>query len=266
MLFTKTAVVLAILDLAAATTCTVAGAKSWPANNDFGTNFGGNGGGGGGDIYGGAQSVADCAAFCKQDQACVTGCLDLIMAGQCNSVGGSACDGGTDIVTNSDNPSDGLIKLRKRNTFNKRATLTCVSSETCYQYTDDSLLCVDMTDGSYHDDIGGNGSLKDGTYTSPSGAVQTGTGTQADVATTAATTTRRSGTAIGNSPAEVTGTATAAAGTNTRTTSTRTTASSNIASQTSAAAAVATSSNAAEMLRAGGVAIGAFGFAVGLVL
>ncbi|KAH9207195.1 hypothetical protein DL95DRAFT_415862 [Leptodontidium sp. 2 PMI_412] len=261
MLFTKSAVLLAILDFTAATTCTVAGAKSWPANNDFGTNFGG-GSGGGGDVYGGAQSVSDCAAFCKQDQACVTGCLDLIMAGQCNSVGGSACDDGTDIVTNSDDPSDGLIKLRKRNTFNKRATLDCSSSETCYQYTDDSLLCVDMTDGSYHDDVGGNGSLKDGTYTSPSGVVQTGTGTPSNVATKATTTTRYSGTAIGNSPAEQTGTTT---GTTTGSTATRTSAASNTASQASATAA-ATSSNAAELLRAGSVAIGAIGLAVGLVL
>ncbi|KAG4442779.1 hypothetical protein IFR05_001725 [Cadophora sp. M221] len=263
MLFTKTAVLLAILDLTAATACTVAGAKSWPSNNDFGTNFGS---GKGGDIYGGAQSVSDCANFCKQDQACVTGCLDLIMAGQCNSVGGSACDDGTDTVTNSDDPSDGLIKLRKRNTFNKRATLDCSSSETCYQYTDDSLLCVDLTDGSYHDDVGGNGSLKDGTYTSPSGVVQTGTGTPSDVATEATTSTRRSGTAIGNSPATETGTATGAnTGTATGTTGTRTTAASNAASQTSAAAA-ATSSNAADLLRAGGVAIGALGLAIGLVL
>ena len=85
MLITKTAVVLAIIDFTAATTCTVSAAESWPANNDFGTSFGG---GNGGDIYGGAQSVSDCSNFCQQDQACVTGCLDLIMAGQCNAVGG----------------------------------------------------------------------------------------------------------------------------------------------------------------------------------
>ncbi|KAL2068649.1 hypothetical protein VTL71DRAFT_14986 [Oculimacula yallundae] len=252
MLFTKSAVALAILDLAAAaTTCTVAGAKAWPAGNNFGTTFGGGGGG----IYGGAQSVADCAAFCKQDQACVTGCLDLIMAGQCNAVGGSACDTSS---SGTEDPSDGLIKLRKRITNNKRATLTCSTAETCYQYTDKSLLCINMSDGSYHDDVGGNGSLKDGTYTSPSGVVQTGTGTPADVATVASTTSRRAGTAIGNSPASATGGAS-------DTTASRTVAASNTASQTSAAAA-ATSSSAAELLRAGGVVLGALGLAVGLVL
>jgi hypothetical protein len=61
---------------------------------------------------------------------------------------GSACDDDTDTGTGaSDDPSDGLIKLRKRNTFNKWATLTCSSAETCYQYTDDSLLCVNLSDG-----------------------------------------------------------------------------------------------------------------------
>lgn len=61
---------------------------------------------------------------------------------------GSACDDETGTGTGtSDDPSDGLIKLRKRNTFNKRETLDCSSAETCYQYTDDSLLCVNLSDG-----------------------------------------------------------------------------------------------------------------------
>ncbi|KAK0109547.1 hypothetical protein ONS95_002233 [Cadophora gregata] len=185
------------------------------------------------------------------------------MAGQCNAVGGSACDDTTGAGTGTgDDPSDGLIKLRKRNTFNKRATLTCSSAETCYQYTDDSLLCVNLSDGSYHDDLGGNGSLKDGTYTSPSGVVQTGTGTPANVATEVATTTTRAGTAIGNSPAKASADTTA-----TRTSAADSTGSDTTATQTSsAAAAAATSSNAAEKIRAGGVALGAFGLAVGLVL
>ncbi|KAG4425986.1 hypothetical protein IFR04_000930 [Cadophora malorum] len=247
MLFTKIAVVLALLDFTVATTCTV-------------FSFGG---GNGGDIYGGAQSVSDCSNFCQQDQACVTGCLDLIMAGQCNAVGGSACDDETGTGTGaSEDPSDGLIKLRKRNTFNKRATLTCSSAETCYQYTDDSLLCVNLSDGSYHDDVGGNGSLKDGTYTSPSRVVQTGTGTPSDVATEAATTTTsRAGTAIGYSPANATTGTTA-----TRTSDAGSTASGSTATPTSDAAAAATSSNAAEKIRAGGVTLGALGLAVGLLL
>ncbi|KAH7409036.1 hypothetical protein BKA64DRAFT_742202 [Cadophora sp. MPI-SDFR-AT-0126] len=260
MLFSRTAVVLSILDLAAATTCTVSGAKSWPANNDFGTSFGG--GNGGGDIYGGAQSVSDCTNYCQQDQACVTGCLDLIMAGQCNAVGASACDNTNTGTGASDDPSDGLIKLRKRNTLNKRALLTCSSAETCYQYTDDSLLCVNLSDGSYHDDVGGNGSLKDGTYTSPSGVVQTGTGTPEDSATEApTTTTRSSSTTIGNSPANATTGTTV-----TRTSTAGSTASDVTATPTSDIAAAATSSNAVEKIRAGGVALGALGLAVGFVL
>jgi len=116
--------------------------------------------------------------------------------------------------------------------------------------------------GSYHDDVGGNGSLKDGTYTSPSGVVQTGTGTPSDVATEAATTTTsRAGTAIGYSPANATTGTTA-----TRTSDAGSTASGSTATPTSDAAAAATSSNAAEKIRAGGVTLGALGLAVGLLL
>ncbi|KAK4986628.1 hypothetical protein LTR50_005155 [Elasticomyces elasticus] len=64
--------------------------------------------------------------------------------------------------------------LRKKQ-LKQRATLTCSSSETCFQYTDMSLLCLDMTTGNYHDDAGGKGNYNTGVYTASNGVVQTGT-------------------------------------------------------------------------------------------
>lgn len=234
---------LAALPIALATTCTTSTSKSWPANNDF-SSAGFTGGG----AFGGAQDVQGCADFCKQDQDCVTKCLALIMQGQCNAVGGSACD-----------------KTRK----GKRDTLDCTSDETCYQYTDGSLLCLSLKSGLYHDDVGGNGSIADGTYTSPGGQVQTGTGTPANSATAAATSNRSRAT---SSPAEKTSSGgssstrpVGAAGTATRTAGGSSILATGSSSETSTAPSAAATSNVAEKLEAG-VIIGFLGVAAGLIL
>lgn len=140
MLYPKIGVVLATLPSVLATTCKTSGAKSWPVGNNFaGAPFTSST-----SAYGGAQDVAGCASYCKQDQACVTGCLDIIMQGQCNAVGGSACDGLDDDAGTGggSNLADDFIKKLKA-----RATLDCTSDETCYEYTDGSLLCVDLNTG-----------------------------------------------------------------------------------------------------------------------
>ncbi|KAI6712169.1 hypothetical protein PZA11_000649 [Diplocarpon coronariae] len=253
-MFFTTAIFFAILPLGIATSCTTSGAEEWPANNDFtGAPFLGNTG-----AFGGAQDVAGCASYCKQDQSCVTKCLALIMQGQCNAVGGSACEDSTGTGSSISNPADDFIKK-----FRRRAVLDCTGSETCYQYNDGSLLCVDLGTGLYHDDADGNGSLVDGTYTADSGQVQTGTETPADIATKTATTARRASAAPTTALTAADSTRISAAVDTATTAPTRTSASA--ATQTSAVATSATS-NAAIALQQAGPVVGALGLIVGLVL
>lgn len=87
----------------------------------------------------------------ENDPAQYQACAEVALEGQCNSVGGSACSdssgGGGDLISN---PGDDLISsgdsgdsglIRRLET---RGTMTCKSSEVCYQYTNDSLVCYDM--------------------------------------------------------------------------------------------------------------------------
>ncbi|PBP23978.1 hypothetical protein BUE80_DR005202 [Diplocarpon rosae] len=252
MLFAVTAIVLAILPFGMATSCTISGAEEWPTNSDFtGAPFLSNSG-----AFGGAQDVAGCASYCKQDQSCVTQCLALIMQGQCNAVGGSACDESTGVGSSIPNPADDFIKKSR-----KRTTLDCTSSETCFQYTDGSLLCVDLGTGLYHDDIDGDGSLVDGTYTAESGQVQTGTETPADTATNTVTASRP--TSAVSSAALTASTKTSAAVDAATTSPTRT--STSLAIKTSAVATSATS-NAAIALQQAAPVVGALGLVVGIML
>ncbi|KAJ2974544.1 hypothetical protein NUW58_g8626 [Xylaria curta] len=148
MFFSRTAVVLALVRLTAATECTQSNAIDWP--------FTSSGGSSGGDA---------CADYCGKDAACLEACYAVAQEGQCNAAGCS----------------------------NKRATFTCESNETCFRYTDGSLLCLNTKTGEYTDDVGGHGNAGTGVYTSPNGSVTTNLGDSA------ATTTRRAATATGAS-------------------------------------------------------------------
>nr|OQO31638.1 hypothetical protein B0A51_00790 [Rachicladosporium sp. CCFEE 5018] len=100
------------------------------------------------------------------------GCLAIEGDAACNSqvlISGGTCE-----------------KLRVRQT----GGLECTVSETCFQYTDGSLLCLDTSTGEYHDDVGGTGSTVSGVYTAPNGQVQTGTGTPSAIAAPSTSATR----------------------------------------------------------------------------
>lgn len=142
MYLLKATIFFAIIPFTLATDCTVSDSSPWT----FGDSSGGSSSGGG--------SVTDeCAKFDK-DSAQYQACQESALQGQCNSVGGSACSdlsdssgGGGDLIANpgddlisSGNSGDGGL-IRRLET---RATLTCTSSETCYQYTNGSLVCYDL--------------------------------------------------------------------------------------------------------------------------
>ncbi len=139
MQLTQTALLLAILPFSLAASCTKANALDWPADNNP---FKGAVGAGGG-----SSSSSSCSAQCGNNAACVTNCLELQAIGQCNSVGGSACDDLNDGTSSS--PSNDPSDLIKRGRLGKRVALDCGSGEKCYLYTDGGLLCLDMTTGIY---------------------------------------------------------------------------------------------------------------------
>lgn len=141
MLLSRTTVLLALLPFSIAATCTSSNALPW---SSYRPNSGGGGGGGENPLTsfctdlcnGDASCLANCNADpckdeCGQDADCYAKCTKNAQAGQCNSVGGSACDG----------LDESKRKLRKR------ITLTCTSDETCYKFTDNSLLCLDQSTG-----------------------------------------------------------------------------------------------------------------------
>ncbi|KXS99862.1 hypothetical protein AC578_4467 [Pseudocercospora eumusae] len=77
------------------------------------------------------------------------------------------------------------VKVKKRQT--RTVDLECESHETCFLFVDNSLLCMDATNGDYHDDVGGSGNAISGVYTASNGDVQTVTGVTAEPTTTATT-------------------------------------------------------------------------------
>ncbi|KAI0530444.1 hypothetical protein GGR58DRAFT_508407 [Xylaria digitata] len=102
-----------------------------------------------------------CADYCGNDADCLEACYETAEQGQCNAVGCSE---------------------------NKRATFTCASDETCFCYTDGSLLCLNAETGEYTDDVGGHGNAGTGVYTSPDGSVTTNLGDSAAATTPGAAT------------------------------------------------------------------------------
>lgn len=122
MYLSKAAIFLAIIPFTLATDCMVSDSSPWPF----------------GDSSGGGSVTDECAQYDK-DSAEYQACEDIALKGQCNSVGGSACEDPSD----SDGGNSGGSGLIRR--LETRATLSCTSDETCYQYTNSSLVCFDLT-------------------------------------------------------------------------------------------------------------------------
>ncbi|KAF7855379.1 hypothetical protein EAF04_010122 [Stromatinia cepivora] len=163
-LFT-TAVLLAVLPFSiASSTCTTSNALSWAGGSS--TTSGSSG-----------ISSSDCSIICGTDAFCLQecnsdpcaeqfgndsqalqACYDAEQQGSCNILGGSACE---------------TKKKKKKKKKRTRDTLSCSSSETCYEYIDGSLFCLNKATGDYVDDIGGFGNVNTGEYTGPDGSQTT---------------------------------------------------------------------------------------------
>lgn len=168
MYLLKAAIFFAIIPFALATDCTASDSSPWPFEGiSGGSSSGGDSPVGSssrdnppvGSSSGGGSTTDECAIY-VDDAEQYQACEKLVLQAQCNSAGGSACSdtsdssvGGGDLISN---PGDDLISsgnsgnsgdggLIKR--LETRATLICNSSETCYQYTNDTLVCHNLLTG-----------------------------------------------------------------------------------------------------------------------
>ncbi|KAM0156109.1 hypothetical protein ACHAPG_005457 [Botrytis cinerea] len=155
--------VVAPFNLVASSTCTTSNAISWV---ESGSTTGGTTDGSSGSS--GSSSSNSCSEY-ADDPTALQACLEIQSQGECNAVGGSAC-GGDDYDDYEDyedyDDYEDLI-LRKRD------TLSCNSGETCYEYTDGSLFCLNEATGDFSDDEGGVGNVYTGEYTWPDGSQTT---------------------------------------------------------------------------------------------
>jgi len=145
MLFSKTAVLargLAILPLTLAYDCTNTNAFDWPKPSSGGSGSGGS-----------------CSETCGNDLSCVQQCLELEIMGGCAAIEltGGVC----------------VEKMKRGVAGVKRDTLECTTRESCYLFTDGSLVCMDFVTGDYHDDSGNSGNAISGDYTEVSGSATT---------------------------------------------------------------------------------------------
>ncbi|GAB7332648.1 hypothetical protein MBLNU13_g04408t2 [Cladosporium sp. NU13] len=101
------------------------------------------------------------------------GCEAIVAEGQCNALS---------LIDDTDTTCVQKLKMLKR-----AVNLDCTSSEGCFTFLDNSLLCLNQATGDYHDDVGGSGNAITGVYTGPDGKVQTVTGVTAEPTTTATT-------------------------------------------------------------------------------
>ncbi|TGO63880.1 hypothetical protein BCON_0010g00460 [Botryotinia convoluta] len=191
--------------LAASFTCSTSNAISWA---ESGSTTGGTTNG-----SSGTSSSDPCAEYANNPKALQV-CYEMQSQGECNAVGGSACDGDDD-----DDEEEFILRTRD--------TLSCYSDETCYEYTDGSLFCLDEETGDYADDVGGSGNVNTGVYTGPDGSQTTVEGasatssntrsssssaTDSDTRTTSSTpAAMSSSTSSGSRPVGVTGSVTSSA-------------------------------------------------------
>ncbi|TEY68119.1 hypothetical protein BOTCAL_0122g00210 [Botryotinia calthae] len=155
-------------NLVASSTCTTSNAISWA---ESGSTTGGttNGSSGSSD----SSSSNPCSEY-ADDPTALQACYEMQSQGECNAVGGSACDG--EDYSDYDDYEDLILR--------KRDTLSCYSDETCYEYTDGSLFCLNEVTGDYSDDVGGFGNVYTGEYTLPDGSQTTVEGAAATSSST----------------------------------------------------------------------------------
>jgi hypothetical protein len=130
LLFKRTVIWLAILPFGLATDCTSSNAISWPTSDDPSSS----------NSNSGSSSDDPCSEVCGNDLTCLQVCLGIAAEGECNSI---ALIDGSDCVSSGDDDPDDLIKRRMK----ARTTLSCTSSESCFMYTDGSLLCINIDTG-----------------------------------------------------------------------------------------------------------------------
>ncbi|KAJ8059550.1 hypothetical protein OCU04_011206 [Sclerotinia nivalis] len=247
MFLSTTAVLLAVLPFSlASSTCTTSNALSWATSGS--TTSGSSG-----------ISSSDCSIICGTDAFCLQecnsdpcaeqfgndsealqACYEAEQQASCNILGGSACD----------------KKKKKKKREVADDTLTCLSSETCYEYTDGSLFCLDEATGDYVDDIGGFGNVNTGDYTGPDGSQTTFSSASA-----ASSITRSSGSSTATTSDIRTTTRVAAATSSSSSSVTRATA---ISASSSASAAAKTANSGVGKVNAGPV-IGVVGLMAALL-
>ncbi|KAE9368963.1 hypothetical protein N431DRAFT_486384 [Stipitochalara longipes BDJ] len=135
MLLSDIAVLLVIIPFCTASTCNPSAALSWPPSSNSSPGSG----------------VPDA----------------------CNNPNGSAVDCCAQVAGTDEKALQACLRNAGLGKLKTRAALSCTSRETCYQYTEGSLLCLDKNTGLYHDDIGGTGDYNTGEYTAPDGSMTT---------------------------------------------------------------------------------------------
>lgn len=138
MLLSITAIIVVVLPFSLAqSSCTLSNAVSWSSTGNSSSGSSGSSSSGSSDACNLiCEGNTICLQQCNSDPCAekyadnppaLAACEEEAQQGECNSVGGSACDGSR--------------KLRSR------AAFTCTSSETCYEYMDGSLFCLDESTG-----------------------------------------------------------------------------------------------------------------------
>ncbi|THV52712.1 hypothetical protein BGAL_0071g00200 [Botrytis galanthina] len=221
--------------LAASTTCTTSNAISWA---ESGSTTGGTTNG-----SSGTSSSDPCAEYANNPKALQV-CYEMQSQGECNAVGGSACGGDDD---------DGEEELILRT----RDTLSCYDDETCYEYTDGSLFCLNEETGAYADDVGGTGNVYTGVYTAPDGSQTT-----VEVASATSSNTRSSSSSAMDSETRTTSSAAAATSSSSSSSSRPVGATGSI---TSSASATAPTANSGVGKVRPGSAMGVLGLIVALI-
>ncbi|KAG9240566.1 hypothetical protein BJ878DRAFT_281084 [Calycina marina] len=253
---------LALLPFISATACTSSTAYVWPTSSDISDGSDGSDGSDSGNTVGAGDGSrgSDCDSSCSGDTACITNCLALEQEGQCNAL--AIIDGGDCVDSSSDlsDPSD-LIRraISQSNPLHRRA-LDCSAEQTCYAYTDGTLMCIDWNSGDFVMEDGqvGNFLTGDDDTSSSSDSSPGLSGQSSTVRTPTSTAASSSPTNIVDS--QTTSASESAAGVGQAGGSVTT--SETVGSQS---VAVATPTGGAQIVRAG-AAMGALGLAVGMVL